>query len=394
LRILICDADSRPALAATRSLGSAGHTIFTVGDRQPSLSGKSKYSSGHVTCPSPVSQPDRFVAAVASVAASKNIEVLLPMTEITTLLLADARTSLPASCAFPFADTTSIKAASDKAAVMAMARDLDVPIPATVICADSSEVAAATRQLQYPVVIKPARSRVRTTEGWISNRVQYAIDRSDLMARVDRLPVAAFPILLQERICGSGIGFFACYDRGAPIAFFAHRRIREKPATGGVSVLCESIEVPDTARNHGCRLLDHLAWHGVAMIEFKEDSRDGALRLMEINARFWGSLQLAICAGVDFPRILLDVAIGAPRAPFPTYRSGVRSRWLLGDLDSLMGALFAPRANPETAVKPSSRWRILRDFIATCGRDMDHDVMSSDDPGPGLLELRRWLFQG
>ena len=38
------------------------------------------------------------------------------------------------------------------------------------------------------------------------------------------------------------------------------------------------------------------------MVEFKHDERDGVPKLMEINGRFWGSLQLAIDAGVDFPR--------------------------------------------------------------------------------------------
>ena len=47
-------------------------------------------------------------------------------------------------------------------------------------------------------------------------------------------------------------------------------------------------------------LLDELNWHGVAMVEFKV-TEDGTPYLMEINTRFWGSLQLAIDAGVDFP---------------------------------------------------------------------------------------------
>ena len=40
------------------------------------------------------------------------------------------------------------------------------------------------------------------------------------------------------------------------------------------------------------------------MVEFKLDARDGVAKLMEINGRFWGSLQLAVDAGVDFPAIL------------------------------------------------------------------------------------------
>ena len=145
------------------------------------------------------------------------------------------------------------------------------------------------------------------------------------------LPPAAYPVLLQERIEGPGRGLFACFDRGQPVAFFAHRRLREKPPSGGVSVLCESTTLDPIAVDYGTRLLSRLGWHGVAMVEFKQDNRDGSLRLMEINARFWGSLQLAIDAGVNFPCILADIAAGKPPTGPMQYRVGVRTRWLAGD---------------------------------------------------------------
>jgi predicted ATP-grasp superfamily ATP-dependent carboligase len=346
-----------------------------------------------LSCPDPIFQPEQYAASVAAVAAEKAIDVVMPMTEITTLLLAEGRSALPPGAVLPFADANMIETASDKAAVVTMARELRVPVPATVVCANAADVRAAISEFQFPIVVKPARSRVRTPEGWVLNRVEYAVGPSELLARAETLPVTAFPVLLQERILGSGIGFFVCYDRGVPIACFAHRRIREKPATGGVSVLCESIDVPPAARASGYRLLDRLSWHGVAMVEYKEDHRDGTLRLMEINARFWGSLQLAIRAGVDFPRILLDVASGAPHRPEPIYRSGLRSRWLLGDVDSLIGVLRARRSKPDSAVVPVSRWKALRDFLSTGMRGMDYDVMSLGDPSPGLVELRHWLLK-
>jgi len=34
---------------------------------------------------------------------------------------------------------------------------------------------------------------------------------------------------------------------------------------------------------------ESLDWHGVAMVEFWIDSRDGKPKLMEINPRFWGT---------------------------------------------------------------------------------------------------------
>lgn len=100
-----------------------------------------------------------------------------------------------------------------------------------------------------------------------------------------------------------------------------------------MSVLSESVKPDPLLQQLAQRLLDDAQWHGVAMVEFKVSS-DGKPYLMEINTRFWGSLQLAIDAGVDFPSMLLDVALKRPVQP-PRLRPGMRLRWLLGDLDHL-----------------------------------------------------------
>src|SRR6185312_15979930 len=103
--------------------------------------------------------------------------------------------------------------------------------------------------------------------------------------------------------------------------------------SGGVSVYRESIVADPELVRRSRALLDRFGWCGVAMIEYKVDARTGTPYLMEINARFWGSLQLAIDAGVDFPNLLLSVALDGARPAMPTYRAGVRSRWWWGDVD-------------------------------------------------------------
>ena len=62
-----------------------------------------------------------------------------------------------------------------------------------------------------------------------------------------------YPSLIQERIVGPGIGVFVLCDHGRLLAAFAHRRLREKPPSGGASVLCESVAVDPGARATGAR---------------------------------------------------------------------------------------------------------------------------------------------
>jgi predicted ATP-grasp superfamily ATP-dependent carboligase len=391
MRVLITDSDNRSALAATRSLGRAGYDVTTAGEHRASLAAYSKHSNRFCAYPSPHRDPEGFVTAVLEAVERLKIELLLPMTEVTTLLLTEHRARLPAHCTLPFPDQAALKAACDKGQMVSLAQRLGVPTPATLTVNAPDEIDAIAKELEFPIVVKPARSRVRTPTGWISTSVSYAHDLAALRAHLVRLPLAAYPLLLQERIAGPGVGFFACYANGKLVAQFAHRRLREKPPSGGVSVLRESIAVDADALQHGTRLLDALGWHGVAMVEFKRDLRDDSLRLMEINARFWGSLQLAIDAGVDFPLILAQVAAGTPPQKAPVARPGVRCRWLLGHLDVLLTVLTRRRQTLNLPQGFPSRAALLAEVLHFWRKDQYGEIFRPEDPKPGLLELKNWL---
>jgi predicted ATP-grasp superfamily ATP-dependent carboligase len=79
----------------------------------------------------------------------------------------------------------------------------------------------------------------------------------------------------------------------------------------------------------GVRLLKKLKWRGVAQVEYLEDERDGVLKLMEINPRFWDSLQTVIQAGVDFPHLLYQISTEGDVDPELEYRSGEICRSML-----------------------------------------------------------------
>ena len=44
------------------------------------------------------------------------------------------------------------------------------------------------------------------------------------------------------------------------------------------------------------------------MVEFKLDEQTQEVKLMEINPKFWGSLELGLAAGVNFGELLVRTA--------------------------------------------------------------------------------------
>ncbi|HLD46164.1 MAG TPA: ATP-grasp domain-containing protein, partial [bacterium] len=146
--------------------------------------------------------------------------------------------------------------------------------------------------------------------------------------------------MLQEYIKGYGCGFFALYDHGKCCVTFQHRRIREMPPSGGRSVAAETGFNPLVAE-YGKQILDALQWHGLAMVEFKVDE-SGRPFLMEINAKLWGSIELAISAGVNFPQMMVDLHLGKQPAIDVCRKSKLRYTWPFnGDI---MYGMLRPKA--------------------------------------------------
>lgn len=392
MRILVTDGNTRAALAITRSLGRAGHEVRVGANTLDSLAGASRHCRARVCYPDPDRYGQAFVDFIGDYVAHEAVDVLLPVTDITTLTIDAHRARMPPGCALPFPDLDTVRTVADKAAMMALAEKLGVDIPRTLTLGSAADPAASAQSLDFPLVIKPCKSRVATETGWIYTAVSYAHDAAELQRLLGNLDPRVFPVLLQEKIVGPGMGVFICANRGRVLAGFAHQRLREKPPSGGVSVLRESVALDPLAFEFSARLLEELKWDGVAMVEFKRDVRDGRPKLMEINGRFWGSLQLAIDAGVDFPRLLIDSLERLPEQPQLDYRTGVRTRWLWGDIDALMLRLFRPAAQLDLPPGAVSKARYLRDFLASFIDPATRlEVERLSDLGPAVYESLDWL---
>lgn len=382
-RVLILDANQRSALSTTRSLGNRGVPVITADESASSLAGCSRFSDHYFLYPSPQTEPEAFVAAVADVAKKQNIHVILPMTELTSTLLLQNQQAFP-GITLPFSDLETIDVLSNKCTLMRLAESLHIPTPQTWYVDDPTAIPFDLYNIPYPAVLKPGKSWL--TEGDKSIHTSVRFPENSLAARDIIKSDPAFrthPFMVQELVSGSGQGLFALYDKGVPIAFFSHRRLREKPPWGGVSVLSESIAIDPVLLNHARALLDAVSWHGVAMVEFKV-SENGTPYLMEVNTRFWGSLQLAIDAGVDFPWLLYQVACGEHPATVDHYQTGNRLRWLLGDLDSLYLSL----RNRKSSV--GEKLSILKRFLTPSPFKTRHEVNRWGDMGPFWWELQQY----
>ena len=394
MRVLISDGNERAALAATRALGQRQIQVVVGAERSKSLAASSKYCSGSFSYPSPYVDPTGFVSRILEIVKRDPFTALFPMSDIAMQILGPEKEEFEKYTRVPVPHWSVFEAVSDKWNLMKLASSLQVPIPETIFVPAGDIEGVLGDISSFPVVVKPGRSLIQRTGTWCKTSVHYANNAEELQQLYRQIEYLRQPSLVQRRVVGEGQGLFALMNRGEPLVLFAHKRLREKPPSGGVSVLRESVELPKDMADYALRLLQHVGWHGVAMIEFKIDRDRGVPLLMEANGRFWGSLQLAIDAGVDFPYLLYQLATGQPiQVPINGYRSGVKSRWLLGDLDHLLLRLFNPEGRLHLPPGVPSKWQSLGNFCRFLQRRTYYEVERFNDLGPGIYEWCHYFEQ-
>lgn len=390
--VLVTDGDERASLAVARSLGRAGHRVVVASTSGRSLAGASRFAVEDRQVPDPAASPGAYGEALLALAARHEIDVLIPVTEAALLSVLHRKAEFD-PVRIPFPDLETFRAVSDKERVSRVARGLGLGDPTLARAADRDELRARADVVAEgtAAVLKPVRSVVDAGGRRRKTAVRHVSGADEIRTLAAGMDESTFPVLIQRRIDGPGIGVFLLLWNDRLLAIFGHRRIREKPPSGGVSVLRESAALEPSLSRASADLLREFGWRGVAMVEFKVEDASGTPYLMEVNGRFWGSLQLAIDAGVDFPRILVRAACGEEVDPADEYRVGVRTRWFWGDVDHLIARLIRSKSALRLGPSAPGRGAVVLDFVRAFGPSVRTEVFRLDDPLPALRESVGWL---
>jgi predicted ATP-grasp superfamily ATP-dependent carboligase len=390
--VLVTDGNERSALAITRALGQHSIDVVVGAETERSLAAASKYCWRAFSYPSPFEDSSGFVASILDAVRRFQVTAVFPASDGAMSLIAQQRQKFVEHTQLPIPAADSFESLSNKYSLMQLAVTLGIPVPETVFVPDGRLEGQSKTLLNFPVVVKPGQSIVNANGRLRKTGVHYAASEPELARLYATIDYLRQPSLIQHRVEGEGQGVFALMNHGQPVALFAHRRLREKPPSGGVSVLRESIALPQPMTQYALRLLQLVGWHGVAMVEFKVDRRTGVPFLMEVNGRFWGSLQLALDAGLNFPLLLYRMACGDEvNVAATSYKVGVKSRWLLGDLDHLLQRLFKSDAALSLPPDSPTKLKTLIDFCRFFQRNTRYEVNRLDDPSPFYYELRQYL---
>lgn len=383
-KVLVTDAGMRNVVSIIRSLGKRGIEVVVAENTRWALGGFSKYCKKLLVCPSPIRHPDQWLHWLIKELSQNRYDMLMPVSGYCAEVIAKNLKIIEKYTKVGICDYSTWIKANNKAQTIKLAMQHQIPCPETHIISDLDEVEKLAKEVRYPIVIKP-------TESTGSRGIVYVHKKDDLVREYLKIH-SAFPFpMLQEFIPpgGKSYGVFFLFDRNHEVkAVFAHKRLREFPVRGGPSTLRESVYKPELVKMSE-KLLRAINWYGVAMVEYKEDPRDGLCKIMEINPRFWGSLPLAIAAGVDFPYMLYKMVVDGDVESVLDYPEGTRCRWLLpGDILHFL-------TNPK-------RFKLEPSFFNFSKNNRTDDFISWEDPGPtfgfflialvNLLNVKKWKY--
>jgi predicted ATP-grasp superfamily ATP-dependent carboligase len=351
----VTDGDARAAVAGIRALGKAGLRTLVLGSRPTAAGLWSRHTTSRALGPS--AEAPGFIERMAELAARHGPLVIHPAQEETLDPLIEAGDHLPAGAILPYAGAGPLRLLRDKSRLAGLAAESGLAAPATLAAGPAAAIAEAPPAA--PCVVKSTgRSRTLYATRLIDSD-------EELAALLASLPPDEY-IIVQERSVGPLIGLAVVLDQeGRVVAQFQQVASRLWPSGAGGSSAAMSVAPDGDLIERTAHLLTRAGHWGLAQLQFLATSRGPAL--IDVNARYYGSMPLATAAGVNLAATLQAVALGE-RLPEPArYKIGVTYRWGEADLSR--------------ALKSRSR----AELRALSGRSDSGAMWAADDPFPSAL---------
>jgi predicted ATP-grasp superfamily ATP-dependent carboligase len=389
-RILVLDGHAAASLAFTRSLGRAGHWVAVAANEGIFAPAKlSRYCRNSFSYPVSTDDTSAFAATLAEFASSNKIDLIIPITDWTTLPLSYQREKLASIAPVVLPSVASLELAADKYRTVELARSLGIGTPATWLISSLQDLFSLP-QMAFPVVVKDRMSVRWVGDKAVFGSVAYAYSREDLFKKVEQRLAVAGDVLIQEFVKGKGIGFSWFSVDGEMRAPFQWERVRETDPRGSGSSARKSVPLEAAIAESSATLIARAGFDGIAMVEFKQKRRGEPPILMEINGRPWGSIQLAIASGVDYPRYVAEWWLSRTKPPKEVpFHAGITCRRMAAELTHLENLRHGTPDGWPVPFPPF--WSSLAKIAVPWYPGLRYDDLAAADIRPSAAEIMNWF---
>ena len=363
-----------PGLGVVRSLGQRGIPVYVLEDQQ-SISRFSKYTTRVIRTKN-LLDDQSTINVIMDAGERYGLQdwVLFPTRDEHVAAFSLHRERLEQIYRVTTPPWEIARWAWDKNNTYKFAEKLGIPVPHTWTVRDASELPKLYAHL--PLAIKPAiKEKFFYATGAKAWRAETPEQLHKLFERAKK-QILVDEILIQEIIPGNGdqqLSYCAFFSNGKVHSSLIAKRKRQHPREfGRAATYVETAEAPEIEELSE-RFLKAMNYYGVVEIEFKQDSRDGKYKLLDVNARTWGFHILGQAAGVDFPYLLFADQLGESLEPNKG-KPGIGWLRLITDLSAVTSAMIHGDLG-------------LRSYFLSLRRTRVESVFSWKDPLPSLSEV-------
>lgn len=329
------DRNARSTLAAVRALAAAGYRVIATIGRERSLAARSRYCSHYVA--TPTVGDARFAESIREVARAQGTAATVVSSDAALIAL-DGRG----------------QEFINKAGLSKLAAQAGFLTPETRRIESTEVLHAEAHGFSYPIVVK--------LEVGKASALRLRAPEEVLAVQLDG------PAVVQPYLDGAMESTAGVIRAGQLVAVVHQRYLRTWPMDCGTS--CAAVTVDGDPEREKRLLKLFSGYEGIFQVQFK----DG--HLLDVNPRIYGSLPLAVAAGANLAALQADLLLGkAPPSKLVRGRSGVRYRWIDGDLRHMVGLLKQGRV-----------WPAVDTLVPRA--NTTHSIWSWRDPMPGLLRTK------
>ena len=311
---------NRVGYTILKSLHQKGLKVWAADTSKRNICSMSKFCTGSFTYPDPFTEEDAFIQVLKNKVAELRPRVLMP-THDESVVIMRHRDEFPADLIIPYEGEEKLLLLANKAESTELARKAGIPVPEVYKSIDEVK--------SYPVVFK-------TVIGNSAKGVFFPKDREELVKLMDKHKDEE--TLLEEWIGGTDYSV-DCVRWDGFCKTSVYHALVTKTDGGGTTTQREIVNMPQLEAA-ALKLMDAVDFHGVCGLDFRYDAENNKIAYIETNARFTGGLAKPVAAGFDIPWIVYKLATEGKYTEPINVRIGTRTKWILGDIITLVGRIL------------------------------------------------------
>ena len=339
---------NRVGYTILKSLHQKGLKVWAADTSKKNICSMSKFCTGSFTYPDPFTDEDAFIRVLKVKIAELKPKMLMP-THDESVVIMRHRDELPENLIIPYDSADKLLMLANKAVSTEVARKAGVDVPEVYQSVDEVK--------SYPVVFK-------TVIGNSAKGVYFPKSKDELLKLMDEHKDDES--LLQEWIGGTDYSV-DCVRWDGFCKMSVYHALVTKTDGGGTTTQREIVDMPQLEAEAE-KLMNAVDFHGVCGMDFRYDPNTNKIAYIETNARFTGGLATPVTAGFDIPWVVYKLATeGVFNEPIDVH-IGTRTKWILGDVITLVGRILKMKWNPQE----------LKRIFSFCGFDAFDDFCKED----------------